>query len=49
MLTDAAAGAVFMFAGTLTANKALLVTAATGTGTTETGGISVTTLVLNAA
>lgn len=46
--TDAAAGAVFTFAGTLTGAANLIVTggAATGTGT---GGISVTVLALPAA
>jgi len=48
VFTDAAAGAVFTFAGTLTANKALIITATAGTGTTETGGLSVTTLILDA-
>jgi hypothetical protein len=45
--TDAAAGTVFVFAGSLTATKALIVTAndAAGTGT---GGISVTALILPA-
>lgn len=48
VLVSAASGAIFFFAGTLTANKALLVTgtAATGTGT---GAIAVSALVLPAA
>jgi len=49
LLASAALGAVKVLAGTLTANKALLVTAATGTGTTETGAISVMAMVLPAA
>lgn len=48
LFTGATAGSIFVLAGTLTANKALLVTAndAAGAGT---GGISVTALVLDAA
>ena len=48
LLVDAAAGSVFVLAGTLTAAKALLVTltAAVGAGT---GAISVSTIVLPAA
>lgn len=42
VLTSAAAGATFAFAGTLNLGKDLFVTAATGTGTTETGAITVT-------
>jgi len=48
VFTDAANGAVFTFAGTLTATKALVITATAGTGTTETGAMSVTTLILDA-
>lgn len=43
---DKAAGTVLTFAGTLTGADDLLVTAVAGTGTTETGGISVTVLAL---
>lgn len=49
VLTGATLGAVKVFAGTLTANKALIVTAGAGTGTTETGAISVMAMVLPAA
>lgn len=48
VLTNAAAGTVFFFAGTLTATKALIVTAVQAVGA-GTGGISVTALVLDAA
>lgn len=48
LLTDAADGAVKVLAGTLTANKALLVTAVAAAGT-GTGGVSVTAIILPAA
>ncbi len=44
--TGATAGAVKTFAGTLTGTDALIITAVAGTGTTETGGLSVTVLAL---
>lgn len=40
--TSAAAGATFVFGGTLTSGKKLQATAVAGTGTTETGALSVT-------
>lgn len=42
--TGASAGATFSFAGTLSATKALLVTAVAATGTTSTGAITVTVI-----
>jgi len=47
VFTDAAKGAIFTFAGTLTATKALLVTAVAATGT-GAGAISIEALVLPA-
>lgn len=44
--TDAAAATLFTFGGELTAGTALFVTAVAGTGTTETGGITVTVIAL---
>ncbi len=44
VFTNAAAGATFSFAGTLTGGTALIVTAVAGTGTTETGAIRVTVI-----
>jgi len=47
LFTGAAEGASFSFAGTLTANTALIVTAVAGTGTTETGAIRVTAVAIS--
>ena len=47
--TDKAAGSILTFAGTLSSGAALLVTAVAGTGTTETGALAVTVLVLPAS
>ncbi len=49
LLTGATAGSTFVLAGINTATKNVLVTAVAGTGTTETGAISVTILALNKA
>jgi hypothetical protein len=48
-LTSGTAGDKLVYAGTLSATKALLVTGTAGTGTTETGAIAVAVLVLPAA
>lgn len=42
--TNAAAGATFSFAGTLTSGKKLQSTSVAGTGTTETGAVSITAI-----
>lgn len=42
--TGAAAGTKKIFAGTLAAGKALIVTAVAGTGTTETGDVTITAI-----
>jgi hypothetical protein len=47
VFTSAAAGATFSFSGVLTANTALIVTAVAGTGTTETGALTVTAVALS--
>lgn len=47
--TNKTAGTVLTFAGTLTSGDDLIVTGVAGTGTTETGAISVTVLALPAA
>jgi len=47
--TSAAAGTRKVFSGILSANKALIVTAVAGTGTTETGDLTVTAIAYPAA
>lgn len=47
--TGATAGTVLNYAGTLTGSDNLIVTGVAGTGTTETGGLSVTVLALPSA
>ncbi len=44
--TGATAGTTTIYAGTLPPNTALLVTATAGTGTTETGALSITAMVV---
>lgn len=44
VFTNAAAGSTFSFAGSLSADAAVIVTAVAGTGTTQTGALRVTAI-----